>query len=431
MKTNSFIGRMFFFLFTLMLAGMLMGADDPGEMFGTAMTDFSTGKFEEAADGFRSLHSANPKDDIALYMLAAALAKSGHPDESLLQLKALLASGSCLQPRERTFADLAKLPEYQSLMSRLSSAGRSNRSQTAFTIPEPDFFPEGIAYDASTETLFVGSVHKRKIARINISQNKVEPFVESKQDGLMAVLGMKIDSKNHQLWAVNVADPTMEGYSEKDDAGMNAVYQYDVKSKTLLHKYPLSGKPDHYLNDLVLDASSRVYVTDSSTGEIFTIAPGGKQLDVFIPAGKFSALNGIAMSVDGKTLYVADTLKGIYAISLSNKAIARVSVATGIETPGIDGLYSYKQSLIGVFNMTQPGRIMKFDLDESGLKIVRSTVLECGHPLFDDPTTAAIAGDALYIVANSQLQRFSPDGKPFPINQLDPIKILILKIPAQ
>lgn len=429
MNQNTFVVRFLSFLCCVAFAAMLMGADDPGEMLGKAMTDFSSGNFEQAVDGFRSLHSSNPKDDIALYMLAAALAKSGHPDDSLIQLKALASSGSCLEPREKTFSDMTKLPEYQSLVQKLAAA-QTSRGQTAFTIPEPDFFPEGIAYDAENQALFVGSVHKRKIVRIGISQNKVEPFVESKQDGLMSVLGMKVDSKNHQLWAVSVADPTMQDYSEKEDAGKNAVVQYDVKGKTLLHKYPLPGGTGHYLNDLALDAAGGVYVTDSGSGEIFTIAPGGKELEVFLPAGSFSALNGIAMSADGKMLYVADTLKGIYAITPGTKAITRLSVGTGIETAGIDGLYFYKQSLIGIFNMMQPGRIMKFDLDDTGLKVVRSTVLECGNPSFDDPTTATIAGDALYLIANSQLQRINPDGTPFPMEQLKPIKILRLKIAA-
>lgn len=411
------------------LAGVPAGAEDAGELFGQGMKEFTSGKYREAADTFRRLHQSNPGDDIALYMLAAALAQSGEPQESLKQLKALVDSGSCLKPRESTFQRLADLPEYQSLVSSLAAAP-SSKSRTIITIPEPDFFPEGIAYDAVHDVLFIGSIRKRKIVRINIKQNKIEPFVASKQDGLMAVLGMKVHPKSGHLWAVSVADPTMMEYSEKDDAGMNAVHEYDGATGKLIRKYTLSGKPVHYLNDLDVDSSGRVYVTDSANGEIFTVAPGESRLESMIPAGKFLSPNGIAVSSDGKTVYVADTLKGIYALNPASRAVERVQVSAGIETLGIDGLYFYKNSLVGVFNMTLPGRIMKFDLDASGRKIVASQVLECGNPAFDDPTTAAIAGDSLYLIANSQLRRYNPDGTPFPIEKLDPIRIQLLRLPS-
>jgi sugar lactone lactonase YvrE len=400
-------------------------AEDAGVLFRKAVADYAARKYAEAADQFRNLHQSNPKDDISLYMLAASLAQSGNAKDSLIHLKALVDSGSCLTPKEKTFQSLASSPEYQSLARALSSM-QSAKSETAATIPEPDFFPEGIAFDAANNTLFVGSIRKRKIARISIASKKVEPFVESKQDGLMAALGMKVDSKKQHLWAISVADPSMIDYSEKD-AGMNAVYQFDAKKGTLIHKYELSGKPEHYLNDIELDATGRVYATDSATGQIFSIAPDGDKLEEWIPAGTFASPNGLAMSGNGKTLYVADTLKGIHAVTLSNRAIERLPVKAGIETLGIDGLYFYKNSLIGVFNMMLPGRIMQFELDETGRSITRSTVLECGHPLYDEPTTGAIAGDALYIIANSQLSRYNPDGTPFPIEQLKPITIMKLR----
>ena len=409
------------------LAGIVAGAEDAGELFGQGLKDFTSGKYKEAAEIFRGLHQSNPGDDIALYMLAGALAQSGESQESLKQLKALVDSGSCLKPRETTFQPLADSPEYQSLAGSVAAA-RSSKSRTAITIPEPDFFPEGIAYDAAHDVLFVGSIRKRKIVRINIKRNKIEPFAESKQDGLMAVLGMKVQPKSGHLWAVSVADPTMMDYSEKEDAGMNAVYEYDGTTGKLIRKYTLSGEPAHYLNDLDVDSSGRVYVTDSANGEIFTIAPGETRLESLIGAGKFVSPNGIAVSADGKTVYVADTLKGIYAVNPGSRAVERVQVSAGIETLGIDGLYFYKNSLVGVFNMTQPGRIMKFDLDASGRKVAASQVLECGNPVFDDPTTAALAGDSLYFIANSQLRRYNPDGTPFPIERLDPIRIQLLML---
>lgn len=416
-------------LFCLSLAIASAGAIDPGELFEKGIADYSTGKAEDAVSSFRALHEANPADDIALYLLSAAYAKAGHNEESLKQLKALADSGSCLLPRNESFGSLSGTKEYQAIVKSIAASGKHPQSsKTALTVNEPDFFPEGIAYDDQAQTLYMGSIFKRKIDRIDIKTGKFETVVPSEQDGLMAVLGLKVDSTRQQLWAVSVGDPTMKGYSEKEHAGKNAIHRYDLRTGKLIAAYPLSGE-GHYLNDLVVDKSGRVYVTDSGVPQIFTIDPDGKALEVFIPPGKFAAMNGITISDDGSTLFVSDTLKGIYRISVTDRQVTRLNTSRGIETLGNDGLYFYKNSLIGVFNMIGSGRIMRFYLDPAQREVVRTEVLECGNPPLEDPTTAAIAADQLYVIANSQLRKHNADNSPWPLEKLDPIRIQLLKLP--
>lgn len=64
-------------------------------------------------------------------------------------------------------------------------------SETAFLL-EKDLIPENIAYDAKTRAFFVGSMYKAKIIRIG-ADGVVSDFVPSRRDGLLSVLGMKID----------------------------------------------------------------------------------------------------------------------------------------------------------------------------------------------------------------------------------------------
>ena len=60
-----------------------------------------------------------------------------------------------------------------------------------------------------------------------------------------------------------------------------------------------SAHPRHLLNDIALNAEGDAFVTDTATGEIFTVRREKDELEIFIPAGRFESPNGIAISSDG------------------------------------------------------------------------------------------------------------------------------------
>src|SRR5687768_15158028 len=76
------------------------------------------------------------------------------------------------------------------------------QSEVAFKIADPDFIPEGITYDPSTKTFFLGSTFKRKIVAIDAA-GKVRDFTTEAQDGIYGVLGMRVDPKTRTLWAIS------------------------------------------------------------------------------------------------------------------------------------------------------------------------------------------------------------------------------------
>jgi hypothetical protein len=69
-----------------------------------------------------------------------------------------------------------------------------------------------------------------------------------------------------------------------------------------------------------------------------------------------------------------------------------------------DGLYFERDRLIGITGLAR-GRVVAFELDEARKRAVAQVVLESGHPAYEGPTTGAIAGDAIYVLANSRTKR--------------------------
>ena len=119
--------------------------------------------------------------------------------------------------------------------------------------------------------------------------------------------------------------------------------------------------------------------------------------------------NGITLGADGN-LYVAIST-GIAKIDTSTGAPTRMPQPDTVVTGGCDGLYWHEGYLIGIQNVTNPGRVVRIKLADKGTSVAGLIVLQSHHhPDFAEPTTGAIAHGALNVIANSYVGRFQPDG---------------------
>lgn len=92
---------------------------------------------------------------------------------------------------------------------------------------------------------------------------------------------------------------------------------------------------------------------------------------------------------------------------------------------GIDGLSFYKQSLIGIQNVTYPVSINQYYLTASLDQIEKARVLTYDHPEWDIPTTGVMVDNWFYFVANSQMRNL--DKKKI-INPSQLKDVLIMKV---
>lgn len=234
-------------------------------------------------------------------------------------------------------------------------------STVAFELDERDLLPESIAHDPTDRAFYVGSMHKRKIVRID-ADGRVSDFVASKQDGLWTVLGMKIDPQRRELWAAScnlgpdqrppMIDP------EPETAGSAAVHRYDLRTGELVRRYlPVDPPASLCFNDLVQTVAGDIYLSSGPTG-IWHIRPDGDAVEQFTPAdGRFG--NGITASADGRTLYLAVHDQGIVAVDIATRAMTSLPAPDEPHVKGIDGLYVHEGALIGIQNGTQTPRVVR------------------------------------------------------------------------
>jgi len=131
---------------------------------------------------------------------------------------------------------------------------------------------------------------------------------------------------------------------------------------------------------------------------------------VVLPAGRVRGSNGIAVSPDAHRLYVAHAT-GLVVVDLASGEARALAAPPRENLAAIDGLYQWQGMLIGVENVTNPGRVIAMTLSRDGLSVARvRTLLSHHHAALDAPTTGAIAPDGFYLLARTGLDHLRDDG---------------------
>ncbi len=349
-----------------------------------------------------------------MYYLARACSLNGKTIEASKLLSDIADMGFGSDAAENAdFKSLRSTTEWAELSKKIAAVKTPLvRSQTAFTIAEPDLLPEGIAYDPKRRTFYLSSIYKSKIVSIDAAGRKND-FKASGQDGLLSVLGMKVDVRRRLLWVCN---------NTRD--GVAFVHKYNLDSGKLIKKYTLDHKPSrHQVNDIAFNRRGEVYITDSLSGAVYEIPADTDELRLLVNLEQGVYPNGIALSKDEKRLFVA-TFAGISLIDIGTKTHTELAHGENIALTGADGLYLYGNSLIAVQNANpSPDRVIRWFLNAEGNKVEKAQVIESNHPLYALPTTGAIVGDNFFYIANTQINSVGAEGK---ISSLTKLRDLIL-----
>lgn len=291
-----------------------------------------------------------------------------------------------------------------------------DHSSIAFTLKEKDLLPENLAYDPRSGDFFVGSTRKGKILRVSPNCREWD-FVTARAHGLWQVIGMKADPKRRVLWVLSSDGANLVGH-KPGDGNAAGLFKFDLDDGKLLDRWLLDEPGvDHFLNDLVLSPDGNVYVTHMfEAGEVWRLDARTGTFSLFYAGdAAFRDPNGIAISPDGKRLYVADAA-GISAIDIATRMRTPVKDAGGFKLGGIDGLYYYGHGL--VFLQPDLRRVARCELADEGLTALRCVPLEQSHPLFAHITTGVVVGNTLYYIANSQFDSVDAQGNLPPLDRL-------------
>lgn len=352
-----------------------------------------------------ALLKQRPADPTLWFYLARFRAELGERDAATAALAKVEELGEGFLPaRELGFEKVWDHPPFQAVRSRIEARlPRLDYAPNAFQLEDRRLIPEGIAHDPHSRRFYVGSVAQRRVLVLD-PEGTVAEFA-GKEARLDSVLGIAMDAPRRRLYVVSTSALTAKG--EKDRR--NAVVAFDVDTRRLLERYDVPGAQQ--LNDVAIAPGGRVFASDSGSGAIYEIAvkgPGPSR--ELVGAGRIRGSNGLAPSPDGKRLYVAHST-GLAVVDIATGDVKRVANDTREGLGAIDGLYEWQGQLIGVQNITTPGRVVLVTLARDGASVASvKTLLSHHHNALDEPTTGAIARDGFYLLAATAVSRFNREG---------------------
>jgi hypothetical protein len=336
--------------------------------------------------------------------------EQGDKTEAMKALRRLLDqhTGYDLAEDARTLTCLQGERGLQELLQQASKDFPSQvRSRGAFVISDRNLVPEGLAFDPVGRAFYLGSLSTAKICRISMG-GAVTDFVT--QNGLGVVVGLRVDAQHRILWAANQG---------RKEAGL---WAFDLGTGKFLRKAVIPAE-GHFFNDLAVGPDGDVYATDSDGSKLYRLRPAGNTLEALDLAVRRP--NGIALSADGKTLFVSEMTTGILRVDTATFRSEPLGRPGTLSLLGIDGLYAEGRTLVALHNWYTPTQIIRYHLDAALRQVERVEVLERKDPTWKLPTTGAIAEGWFYFIANAQVDRYDNKRNALtPGPPLEPIRIL-------
>ncbi len=242
--------------------------------------------YAEYLKNVRELSKQHPQNVWVTEVLARAYALNQMDQEAIAILRTLAQMGMAVDAAHADLASLKGRPDFEQLRTAFERNATPNvRSRVAFTLAEKDLIPEGITYDSAAGDFYVSSIYRRKIVRVTKS-GKVGDFTSPSQDGLLNVLGMKVDAKRRILWAC-----TFSGPRDGNRDGAGALFKYDLTSGKLIRKYEsASDGRKHLYNDIAITRSGDAFITDSLAGAVLRLPRATDTMETFISAESFATI---------------------------------------------------------------------------------------------------------------------------------------------
>ncbi len=357
-------------------------------------------------EAIEALIRERPTDATLYFFLARFRAQLGEKAAAVAALEKVAELGEgFLPPRADGFEGIWDDREFQAVYTKLAAKlPRLDFAPVAFEMIDKTVIPEGLAWDGPSKSFFVGSIAQGRIYRVDDARG-ISEFAGAGAD-LDQVLGLAVDAPRRILYAVTTSALTTEGEKRR----RNAVVAFDVDSRRLIKRYDVDVA--RQLNDVTVAAGGRVFTSDSASGAIYEIGiKGPGPARELVAANQIRGSNGLAASPDGKKLYVGHST-GIAVVDTQSGAVRRVANPTRETVAGIDGLYQHHGDLIGVQNVTTPGRVIMISLSRDGESIARvRTLLSHHHPALYEPTTGAIGDDYFYLLAATGVNHFNREGR--------------------
>ncbi|MCW5578261.1 MAG: hypothetical protein KIS89_06445 [Dokdonella sp.] len=321
------------------------------------------------------------------------------------------------------FAKVAGTKVWTYIVDQLKSNLKPfGEGKVAFDLPGGDHLYDSIAWDPKREQFLVGSVRDGTVLRVDAKGNS-SPLVRADAgNGLWSVYALAVDTSSDSLYVASTSSVYFKGFTQQD-YGKAGVFRFSLTDGKLLDKYLLeSDGPPQTLSSIAVGPHGKVFAADGLRNIIYRL--DGSQLKPLLANPKLTSLRGMAVGGDGRFLYFADYVMGVFGVDLAaGRAFDVHTDPAKLALGGIDGLSWYDNHLVAIQSGMSPRRVMRLALSADGRTVIGATPLDAAQPAFALPTYGTVAGNFLYFIANSQKNEYDGYGNPKDVTKLKPVEI--------
>jgi sugar lactone lactonase YvrE len=247
----------------------------------------------------------------------------------------------------------------------LSAAFAADAPTQIDIVGEPGFYPESLT-SMSDGTVIIGS-SQRTVFRAAPGAAQAIPWIELPASSPRSVFGLLADERSSSLWACTGTLGKTETPPPR-----SALYAFDLASGALKASYELPTA-DALCNDIAIDASGAVYVTDSPNMEIARLAPGGSALvrwsgDAY--GAKGETIDGIAIVGRRVIVNILKTNK-LFAVPIERDDTAGkpVELALDDSITRPDGMRAIGGRLLVLAENSAGGRVLRVKVDANRARV--------------------------------------------------------------
>jgi hypothetical protein len=294
-------------------------------------------------------------------------------------------------------------------------------ARVAFELPEAGSYPESIVWDPSRERFLIGTVDTGSVLAVSPTGETETILSRSGADRWWSIHGLAVDAERQRLWLATAAVPAFNGLA-REDLGKSALLGFDLDSLELLerHEVPADGVP-HVLGSVAVLAGGDVFVIDRALPLLYRKPLGGKALEPHLGNRELVGFRDIAVSADGSKLYVADAALGILVVAPDKRVSALLAGPETLNLGGLSGLMVSGSALLVVQNGIRPQRVMRLELDDTGMSVTAVEPIANALEHFNFPSFGTVHDGAAWYFASGNT----------PGANAGPVKPLVLKSPVQ
>jgi len=371
-----------------------------------AIESYEAGEYLKFVQSTMRLRNARPYEPQYMIGMVVGGALLGRPKTAYSYMHKMQQQGLAYDFNQTADTESIRSTEvYEYLNSLLIKASEpSGVAETAFDLPRAEYYPEALAWDASAGRFLIGTLKGGTILAVSPEGKVSELLKSTPENGLRAIYGLAVDAERKRLWVSSTATPAF-GKLAEGEMGKTALLEFDLESLALLNRFepPVDQSP-HFLGTVELTPEGDVFALDRAVPVVFVKPEAGNSLSMFMGIQQLTGLRDLALSENGKLMYLADAALGVLVVNLDQNTVNTLAGPESLNLGGISGIDYARGSLFVVQNGIAPQRLMRLDLDATGSNVVNIIPLSSALEQYDLPSFARVQGDDVFYFAGSNLQ---------------------------